>query len=150
MNDDNELTPATESTDAPQFRAVLVSKKAVPDHSGQYEVTPPAVIGRFDPTVGPIAVDLGDHPDGKHVSRNHAKITLEDDAYFLHDLDSSNGTWVVIEGEFVKVESTPLKDGDTIAFGNAQFTFEIHAASAPEPEVDVTPNEPDEPAEDPN
>lgn len=150
MNDDNELTPATESTDAPQFRAVLVSKKALPDHSGQYEVTPPAVIGRFDPTVGPIAVDLGDHPDGKHVSRKHAKITLEDDVYFLHDLDSSNGTWVVIEGEFVKVESTPLKDGDTVAFGNAQFTFEIYAASAPEPEADANPDQPEVPAEDPN
>lgn len=85
----------------------------------------PAMIGRFDPSVGPIDVDLGSIPEGSYVSRKHAKIHEEDGQFILSDLSSSNGTYRLDPeaGDFVKIDSTPISDGDEIAFGNARFVF---------------------------
>jgi pSer/pThr/pTyr-binding forkhead associated (FHA) protein len=85
----------------------------------------PAMIGRFDPSVGPIDVDLGSIPEGSYVSRKHAKIHEEEGQYILSDLSSSNGTYRLDPeaGDFVKIDSTPISDGDEIAFGNARFVF---------------------------
>ncbi len=85
----------------------------------------PAMIGRFDPSVGPIDVDLGSIPEGSYVSRKHAKIHEEEGQFVLTDLSSSNGTYRLDAdaGDFVKIDSSPISDGDEIAFGNARFIF---------------------------
>jgi pSer/pThr/pTyr-binding forkhead associated (FHA) protein len=85
----------------------------------------PAVVGRFDPTVGPIDVDLGAlTPEGGYVSRRHARILFEEGVFKVEDLQSSNGTFLMRD-DFEKVDSAELVDGTEIAFGNARFVFKI-------------------------
>ncbi|HWP30341.1 MAG TPA: FHA domain-containing protein [Fimbriimonadales bacterium] len=90
-----------------------------------FTLSSPAVIGRFDPSVGPVDIDLSSLPEGVYVSRRHARIELENGKWILSDLGSSNGTFVLEEGgDFRKIsEPTILNDGQEIAFGNARFIF---------------------------
>lgn len=121
-----EPEPATEeaaSEPAPTVSGPrLVLKRANQETDVVFEIRPPVIVGRFDPEVGPIDVDLGPLPEGAYVSRKHARIDFEDDVYTVTDLGSSNGTFV-LRGDFTKVESAPIADGDEIAFGNARFVF---------------------------
>lgn len=103
-------------------RLILVRNGEETDIS--FEISPPAVIGRFDPSVGPIEVDLGQVEEGSYVSRKHAKITLEDDVYQIEDLGSSNGTFI-LRDDFERVEKAEIVDGDQIALGNARFKFRL-------------------------
>lgn len=83
----------------------------------------PVIIGRApEPGEGSI-VDLTDIDGGTYISRRHARITYEPDGYYLEDLSSSNGTYV-LKGEFERVEKIKINNGDQIAFGNARFLFE--------------------------
>ncbi|MDX2065569.1 MAG: FHA domain-containing protein [Fimbriimonadaceae bacterium] len=104
-------------------RLILMRSKAETDI--EFPVVAPAIIGRFDPTVGPIDVDLGALiPEGTYVSRRHARISLQDGAYHVEDLGSSNGTFL-LRTDFERVDTAELTDGDVIAFGNAQFAFRL-------------------------
>jgi pSer/pThr/pTyr-binding forkhead associated (FHA) protein len=118
--------------------AVIILKRNGAETEHRFPVNPPALIGRFDPAVGPIDVDLGTLPEGSYVSRKHAKITLDDGVYTLHDLGSSNGSFVLrgagAEAEFVREESAPLADGDEFALGNARFVFKLEPVGAPAPD----------------
>lgn len=72
------------------------------------------VVGRYPPA------DLVINQD--RISRQHAQIEYRDFAYFLHDLNSRNGTFV--NGR--SLDRTPLRltDGDEIVFGGAaSFRF---------------------------
>lgn len=83
-----------------------------------------AVIGRFDPSVGPVDVDLGGLDEGSYVSRKHARISFRDGAWILEDLGSSNGTFILDGDDFRRIEEpTPIEDGATIVFGSARFLF---------------------------
>lgn len=116
--------------------ATIVLKRNGAETDITFAINPPAVIGRFDPAMGPIDVDLGPLPEGSYISRKHAKITLEDGVYVLHDLQSSNGSFVLKgeggDAEFVREESSPLADGTEFALGNARFVFKLEAAAAEE------------------
>ncbi len=132
MNDTEttELTPdqSSEETavEAPvipeQVGPRLVLKRAGAETDISFGFTPPATIGRFDPTVGPIDIDLGTVEEGSFVSRKHARIMLDGDAFMLEDLGSSNGTFIKRD-DFVKIEKEEIKSGDEIALGNARFVF---------------------------
>lgn len=54
------------------------------------------------------------------ISRLHAKVVRQGDAYTVMDLGSSNGTRV--NGKLIKAP-TPLKVGDRVHFGNIEFVF---------------------------
>ncbi len=108
---------------------VVTGTRLVLKRSGQetdivFAFSPPATIGRFDPTVGPVDVDLGTVEEGSYVSRKHARIVQEDDVYKIQDLGSSNGTYV-LRGDFEKVEEAEIVDGDEISLGNARFVFHV-------------------------
>ncbi|MGB0561272.1 MAG: adenylate/guanylate cyclase domain-containing protein [Spirulinaceae cyanobacterium] len=53
------------------------------------------------------------------LSRRHAEIQLQDEAWIIRDLHSLNGTFV----NQIKVEHQPLNHGDTIVCGMVQFRF---------------------------
>jgi len=89
-----------------------------------YEIHPPATIGRFDPSVGPIDVDLASQPEGAYVSRKHAKIVSDDGVWKVVDLGSSNGTFV-LRDDFERVEEAELTNGQEFALGNARFVFQL-------------------------
>ena len=103
----------------------LVVKRNGAETDEVFTVIIPCVIGRFDPSVGPIDIDLGNLPEGVYVSRKHAKITQEDGVWKIHDLGSSNGTFVLAD-EFEKVTIADLADGAEIALGNAKFVFHLN------------------------
>jgi serine phosphatase RsbU (regulator of sigma subunit) len=71
--------------------------------------------------------------DAKAVSRQHAQIVCENGAFFVEDLQSSNGTFVSgtrIQGK------TPLTERDTLQIG--PYTFALRPAPAPTtPEPDL-------------
>jgi pSer/pThr/pTyr-binding forkhead associated (FHA) protein len=57
--------------------------------------------------------------DNIRLSREHARIERKRDTFVIHDLKSTNGTWM---GEN-RIEKHELKDGDTITLGDAQLVF---------------------------
>ena len=57
-----------------------------------------------------------EHPS---VSKRHARLIVEDDHYFLFDLDSSNGTFV--NGK--RIKEARLEDGCEVRFGRANFIY---------------------------
>lgn len=104
--------------------ATLVLKRGGVETDNVFEVHPPAMVGRFDPAVGPIDVDLGGLQEAVYISRKHAKITNEDGVWKIEDLGSSNGTFILIN-DFERVETAEIGDGTEIAFGNARFVFHV-------------------------
>ncbi|MCW5940213.1 MAG: FHA domain-containing protein [Fimbriimonadaceae bacterium] len=115
---------AEEPTETSAAQATLIVKRGGVETEDAFTFSPPAVIGRFDPSVGPVDIDLGSLPEGQYVSRKHAKITFEAGAWTIQDLGSSNGTYLLRE-DFERVESAPIEDGDEIALGNARFVFRL-------------------------
>jgi pSer/pThr/pTyr-binding forkhead associated (FHA) protein len=122
-----------------------------PVHHGVYRDTLVRRCGVFPQLVairGPLTGKnfvLGDQPlslgrsndntiviSNRGASRRHAEIRREAQGYVLHDLNSSNGTFV--NGE--KVQMHPLNSGDMIAVGEETFLFQAgvqqHSLSAPE------------------
>lgn len=118
--------PVAEESDAaaPAGQARLIVKRQGMETDSVFPLNPPATIGRFDPNVGPIDVDLADLPEGAYVSRKHAKITCDDGVWKVCDLGSSNGTFV-LRDDFEKVDEAELTDGTEFALGNARFVFRI-------------------------
>ncbi|MCI0337153.1 MAG: PrsW family glutamic-type intramembrane protease [Acidobacteria bacterium] len=64
-----------------------------------------------------------EHPS---VSKRHARIVIEDNVYALHDLGSSNGTFV--NGK--RIKETKLEDGCEVRFGRAHFVYRSHRTEA--------------------
>lgn len=118
------LAVQEEAPETPASVAKLIVKRSGAETTDVFELNPPTTIGRFDPAVGPIDVDLGALPEAQYVSRKHAKITLEDGVYTIHDLGSSNGTFV-LRDDYERVETAELADGTEFALGNARFIFRI-------------------------
>lgn len=58
------------------------------------------------------------------VSRNHARVRLQEGKYVLHDLNSANGTYV----NGVKVTKTEVVDADVVAIGKHKLVFANRAA----------------------
>lgn len=65
------------------------------------------------------AADCDIHLDDDSVSREHAEIRRETEGYVLHDLESTNGTWVNDE----RVSSTLLTAGDRVRWGSQIVKF---------------------------
>lgn len=113
-----------EELSTPALTATLVVKRSGAETDEVFPVNSPCVIGRFDPAVGPIDIDLASLPEGVYVSRKHAKLVEEDGAWKVVDLGSSNGTFV-LNDDFEKVDECEITDGTEIALGNARFVFHL-------------------------
>ncbi|MEQ1935799.1 MAG: FHA domain-containing protein [Fimbriimonadaceae bacterium] len=113
---------ASTTTDEEVTGPRIVLKRSGAETEEVFAVTDGAIIGRFDPNVGPVDIDLGNLAEAVYISRKHAKLTIEDDAWKLSDLGSSNGTFI-LRSDFERVESCDLEDGSEFALGNARFVF---------------------------
>jgi len=75
--------------------------------------------------LGAPVTTIGRHPDSDvflddvTVSRNHAVVTCEDDAYVIADRGSLNGTYVNRR----RIERQTLLDGDELQVGKYKLTF---------------------------
>lgn len=116
--------PVEDDNPAVSDVARIVVKRAGIETEDMFEFVPPAVIGRFDPSVGPVDIDLGALPEGSYVSRKHAKFTCHDGVWKIEDLGSSNGTYV-LRDDFEKVDEAELHDGTEFTLGNARFVFRV-------------------------
>lgn len=84
-------------------------------------------VGRFDPSTGPVDIDVTDLPGAEHISRRHAEIYAEAGVWNVRDLGSTNGVFLKPAGEASYSprlqEPAKLADGDELAFGNVIFVF---------------------------
>lgn len=105
--------------------ARLILRRGGVDTDIEFPFTAPAIIGRFDPTVGPIDIDLGAlQPEGSYISRKHARIVFEDGTFVLEDLGSSNGSFLKLD-DFERMDRFDLADGSEFALGNARFVLRL-------------------------
>ena len=74
--------------------------------------------------------------DNISVSRVHAKILKEPKRYVLHDLSSTNGTFV--NGKKIKKKS--LKEDDVITIGKHTLLIDINNSQKKKQNVDQQPN----------
>ena len=75
----------------------------------------------------PPDIDVAGFPDSEVVSRLHADIRIEGDAYYVEDVGSSNGTYVN-HTPLVKGNRHRLRSGDRIALGKGDlvtFIFQL-------------------------
>ena len=129
--DTEETQPLSESTTASfdlqgeertEVRARLFPKVNGTPGTFGVEFSSDVVLGRFDPDVGVVDVDLSGVSESASISPRHARLTVEDEQWFIEDLDSENG--VFINGGERITEVCPIDHGDEIALGSALFVFE--------------------------
>jgi len=83
-----------------------------------------AIVGRHTGPADHVDVDLGILNRGsERISRRHAEIIKRGDNYFIRDLGSLNGTFIVGVGRLGRDQLYPLKDRDQVAFGSVTFEF---------------------------
>lgn len=71
-----------------------------------------------------------------YLSRRHAHIYAEDDAIYVEDLGSTNGTFV--DGQRLDEHAVRLADGQRLAFGGEHFVYRVSLESAPGTDATVT------------
>lgn len=59
--------------------------------------------------------------DDPYLSKNHARIFLKDGAFYIEDLDSTNGSF--LNGRRLPGQPVRIKDSDKLTFGNVSFIF---------------------------
>src|SRR5262245_27515401 len=89
--------------------------KAIPINDGKT-----LLIGRDSSTSFPLKDTM--------TSRMHFKVESREDEYWLHDLESMNGTY--LNGARVRGEAVRLSYGDLIKAGETFFTFQSDDVSA--------------------
>jgi ABC-type multidrug transport system ATPase subunit/pSer/pThr/pTyr-binding forkhead associated (FHA) protein len=105
--------PAKTMAATPQHLAMLRGSRG----ANRMEIGEGGIIGREKGD----ATYVLDHP---HISRRHARLTVADENVFLHDLGSSNGTFV--NGSRLK-RKVKLKEGDRIEVGPFSLVFDGEA-----------------------
>ncbi|CAM2167730.1 FHA domain-containing protein [Paraburkholderia sacchari] len=71
-----------------------------------------------------------------YLSRRHAHIYAEDDAIYVEDLDSTNGTFV--DGQRLAEHAVRLAQGQRLAFGGDHFAYRVGIESASSTDSTVT------------
>jgi len=87
------------------------------------------VIGKFDPDMAPVDIDLEKFSGSDTVSRKHAEIYREGDRWKIQDLGSTNGVFIKRIGQAkfshrITISET-INSGDEVAFGAVKFTFQV-------------------------
>lgn len=134
----------TESLERPtgiEIRARLFPKVDGQPGTFGVEFSSDVVLGRFDPDVGVVDVDLSGVPEAASIDPRHARLTIEDEQWYIEDLSSKHG--VFINGGERIDEKLPVSDGDEVTLGKAHFVFETElidhdAPSDDDDDEDVT------------
>ncbi len=88
-----------------------------------------AIIGKFDPNIGPVEIDLDGFYGDETVSSTHAEIYFENNQWQIKDMGSTNGIYIKPTGKtrFGYRINKPeiLNSGDEIAIGKIRLLFLI-------------------------
>lgn len=118
-------TPTFATSTATTARLVA-KKQGVP--TPEFDLETSNVVGKFDPDMGPVEVDLANFPNADNISRQHAEIYREGDQWKVKDIGSENGVFLKRVGQtrFSARITTPeiLNTGDEITFANINFIFQ--------------------------
>jgi predicted component of type VI protein secretion system len=85
-----------------------------------------AVIGRVLDPNSEAVIDIDLNPlrqSSDRVSRRHAEIVKRGDQFYVRDLGSLNGTFIVGRGRLGRDQLYPLRDGDQMMLGSAILEF---------------------------
>lgn len=119
------VLPAVGSLQSPQ--ACLLVKRDGLTTGQRFLVANRVVVGRGGTSASHVDVDLTTMPEAAYVSARHAEIHYEPGrGWLIRDLGSQNGSFVSPVGtnDFRRiVAEEALRDGDKVAFGNAQLEF---------------------------
>lgn len=124
--------PESDTSDDPNFTMVETAAKLVSKQAGspiaEFPLDSNAVVGIFDPDMGPVDIDLEEFRGNETVSRNHGEISLESGDWKIKDLGSTNGIFIKRTGQTrfgarITVPET-INPGDEIAFGKVRFVFQ--------------------------
>ena len=86
------------------------------------------IVGKFDPDLGPVEVDLENFPNADYISRNHARVFWDRGQWKVEDNDSANGVFLKKSNEsrFTKITTVEvLEAGDEVSFAKIRFTFQF-------------------------
>lgn len=105
----------------PEVKAYLVSTmsgKTFPITKSE------SYVGRVDRVTGAVPeIDLSDEDPKRFISRRHAKIMKDEDAFLLvEEIGTVNGTFLNNQ-RLATGSPVPLKNGDTLTFANITLTF---------------------------
>jgi pSer/pThr/pTyr-binding forkhead associated (FHA) protein len=81
-------------------------------------------IGRWDPEIGCFPeIDLTEDDSGSHISRQHARILIQGNQYYIEDMGSTNKT--ILNRTLKLMANTPqkIKNGDEIIIGKTVLKF---------------------------
>ncbi len=123
------VAPVAPPAPTPTYTARLLLVRGGSPTGDVFSISGRVIIGKFDPSTGPVDIDLGHLPESGYVSRRHAEIYCDATGqWFVTDLGSTNGTYIKPSGnpQFQKLpenQPTPINDGDEVAFANARFIF---------------------------
>ncbi|BAY80453.1 FHA domain containing protein (plasmid) [Nostoc linckia NIES-25] len=124
--------PPPISTPAPFPIPTNTTARLIAKQSGspvpEFTLESNAIVGVFDPDMGPVEVDLEAFFGGETVSRNHAEIYQEGGMWKVKDLGSTNGVFIKPLGQTrfgarITIPET-LSTGDEVAFGKVRFLFQ--------------------------
>jgi len=111
----------------PVTTARLISKKQTPPQP-DFILESSNIVGKFDPDMGPVEIDLEEFSGADTISRQHAEIYCESDRWKIKDLGSTNGVFIKRVGQprYSARITTPetLYAGDEISFGKVNFIFQ--------------------------
>ena len=116
------------------FVACSTQPDSTDSHSAEYKITlsneenskiytavisedSPVIIGRQDTC--DIVIN-----DNKYISRTHCKLSLSNKAIILSDMESTNGTFVITDGNWTQItEKTEINVGDQFMIGLTVLTL---------------------------
>lgn len=121
--------PHEDVTSAPASTARLLVKQPDAPVSEFLLEENTAVIGIFDPELGPVEIDLEGFRGDETVSRRHAEIYFDGSIWRIKDLDSLNGVFIkpAGQGRFSNRIEVPtiLNSGDEVAIAKIRLLFQV-------------------------
>ncbi|MEY4531333.1 MAG: hypothetical protein RLZZ156_2054, partial [Deinococcota bacterium] len=122
-----KATMETPISNAPRVARLIPRNLGANSGDGYVMHSERMVVGRFDPSAGPVDIDLSGGQGENYISRRHAEVYLENGFWLVRDLGSTNGVYVKRAGQAQYspriIEPQALSDGDEVAFGNMKFLF---------------------------
>jgi hypothetical protein len=113
------------STRTPQPVAAPAARLIARAEGIEFGIAGPRVlIGRSNDPADGLDIDLSTlHQSADRVSRRHAEIVKRGSEYFIRDVGSMNGTFIVGRGKLGRDQLYPLKDRDQVVLGSAILQF---------------------------